>query len=204
MNNTFPNNGLYVITQGQNLFLDTQQALDAGAKVVQYRDKSNNDISRHHQAESLQELCQQYSVPLIINDDVKLAIDVGAAGVHLGRDDGNIQNAREQLGNNKFIGTSCYNSLDLALSAQKDGANYVAFGRFFHSASKPEAKPADISLLSIAKQKIHIPIVAIGGITHNNGHILLQAGADLLAVINAVYEQPDPYNAALTFNRLFK
>ena len=204
MNNTFPNTGLYVITQGKKLLNDTRHALDAGAQVVQYRDKSNNDLKRHQQAESLRILCQQYSVPLIINDDIKLAIAVDAAGVHLGQEDGNLQTARAQLGDNKFIGISCYNNMQLALTAQKHTADYVAFGRFFPSSSKPEAKPADIELLTSAKQKIHIPIVAIGGINHNNGHRLLDAGADLLAVINAVYEQPDPYNAVLTFNKLFK
>lgn len=199
----FPNKGLYIITHGDNILDDTKAALDAGAKVVQYRDKSSDTEKRQHEAMHLQALCHRYEVPLIINDDISLAKQINANGVHLGADDGDIASAREHLGDKALIGVSCYNTLALALSAQQQGADYVAFGRFYPSQTKPQTVQADLPLLLEAKQQLQLPIVAIGGIKASNALPLLNAGADLLAVINAVYGQPDAYNATKKLTNIF-
>jgi thiamine-phosphate pyrophosphorylase len=137
-------------------------------------------------ARELLELCHAHNVPLIINDNVELAKTIGADGVHLGKDDGSISEARQRLGESAIIGVSCYNSLERAIKAEKQGANYVAFGRFFASNSKPLAAPAEIGTLTAAKKVLTLPIVAIGGILPANGASLLNAGADLLAVIGGL------------------
>ena len=197
MTKQFPATGLYIITDhslpDQQIINTTQIALTAGAKVVQLRHKqSGSGLSL---AQTLRSLCHQHQVPLIINDDPKLAAQIDADGVHLGKDDTDITSAREQLGEQAIIGISCYNSLELALKAQSQGADYVAFGRFFSSTSKPDATPADVQLLSEARLQINIPIVAIGGITPENSGLLLEAGADCLAVIQGIYGQSNPEQA---------
>jgi len=200
-----PTRGLYAITQPDNKTTDTlleevAAAIRGGAVIVQYRDK--NPIDAVATAAKLLELCRQHTVPLIINDNIELAVTIGADGVHLGQTDGNIAQARKQLGQNAIIGVSCYNSLELAITAETEGANYVAFGRFFPSTSKPLAAPAQLQTLHQAKAKLNVPIVAIGGILPENGQSLLKAGADLLAVIGGLFDH-EPEQSARAYQELF-
>lgn len=204
---TFPG-GLYAITlettDTPHLLAQVEAALTGGVAAVQYRDKSTDVARRHEQASELVTLCHQFGVPLIVNDDLRLADLSGADGVHLGRDDGSVREARIILGKDKLIGTSCYQSLELALAAQTAGANYVAFGSFFPSPTKPAAPRADTALLVEAAHQIHVPIVAIGGITLANASALLDAGADGLAVLSALFDAADIGAAAHDLNRLFE
>jgi thiamine-phosphate pyrophosphorylase len=170
---------------------------------VQYRDKSTDVARRHEQASELVTLCHQFGVPLIVNDDLRLADLCGADGVHLGRDDGSVREARIILGRDRLIGASCYQSLALAEAAQTAGADYVAFGSFFASTTKPAAERAELALLTEASSRIQIPIVAIGGITHLNASQLLDAGADSIAVLSALFTAADIRAAAHAFNQLF-
>ena len=202
---TFPSSGLYVITQTTNKSPDTiinevAAAIKGGAVVVQYRDK--NPVDALFVGRELVKICRQENILLLINDDIELAKQVNADGVHLGREDGAIASARERLGSDAIIGVSCYNAVDQALSAQAQGATYAAFGRFFPSSSKPLALPADIETLRQAKLALTIPIVAIGGILPNNGAQLLAAGADLLAVIGGVFDH-QPEQSARAYQALF-
>ena len=202
----FPSSGLYAITQTEHKSLDTivievEAALRGGAVVVQYRDKQSRDAD--HLASQLLKLCKQYKVPLLINDNVELALRVGADGVHLGREDGSIERARQRLGKHAILGVSCYDSVEHAQQAQTQGATYVAFGRFFSSSSKPLALPASIETLRVAKQVLTVPIVAIGGILPENGSLLLEAGADMLAVIGGLFDE-QPEQAARTYQALFE
>lgn len=202
----FPS-GLYAITpetaDTDRLLTQVEAVLAGGAAVVQYRDKSNDVARRHEQASELLVLCRQFGVPLIINDDLRLADLCDADGVHLGRDDGSVAKARVILGPDKFIGASCYQSLDLARAAQDAGANYVAFGSFYPSSTKPQAEHAELALLHAARTAIHVPIVAIGGITPANAGALIDAGADSLAVLSALFDAPDARDGAQAFNYLF-
>jgi thiamine-phosphate pyrophosphorylase len=202
----FPNYGLYAITQTDHktptaVIDDVAAALKGGAKAIQYRDKTTRDA--YALACQLQALCQQYQVPFIVNDSIELAKALEADGVHLGQDDGDIATARVRLGAKAIIGVSCYNSLERAVAMQKQGATYVAFGRFFPSSSKPLAKPAELQTLVQAKQQLTIPIVAIGGILPSNALPLLQAGADVLAVISGVFDQ-QPEQSAKEYQALFE
>lgn len=199
-----PKNGLYAITpdgkSAEEILVFSQAVLNGGATILQYRDKSAND--KKSIAIELCKLCHAYNVPLIINDNVQLAEEVGADGVHLGKDDGDVLAVRQHLGEKAIIGVSCYNSFERAVQAQKDGATYVAFGRFFSSTSKPLAAPAQIGTLSAAKKVLTVPIVAIGGILPENGVQLLRAGADLLAVIGGLATH-NPNDAARHYQALF-
>ena len=148
-------------------------------------------------------LCHDHGIPLIINDDVELAVAVGAHGVHLGKADSTVRSARKQLGAEAIIGVSCYNELERAVEAASEGADYVAFGRFFPSQSKPDTVTADPELLRQARQRLGIPVVAIGGITPENGQPLITAGAQLLAAIHGVFGQADVQAAARRYAELF-
>ena len=199
--------GLYAITPE---CADTAQllhrvglALAGGASTVQYRNKGDDVALQHEQATELLELCRSYHVPLIINDNLRLADLVDADGIHLGRDDVSLKEARIILGPDKIIGVSCYNGLEQAQEAEAQGADYVAFGSFFPSPTKPAAVQAPIALLELAKQTLTVPIVAIGGITLDNAATLVAAGADALAVITAVFEAADIKAAAQNFSNLF-
>ena len=178
-------------------------ALAGGARVIQYRDKRGDPAGRAAIAHELNRLCVEHGAPLLINDDVALAAEVGAAGVHIGRDDSDLAHTRARLGDAAIIGVSCYNELERALAAQAGGADYVAFGRFFPSHTKPNAVQATTALLHAARARLDIPIVAIGGITPENGATLLEAGADALAVIEGVFGQVDIQAAAERYARLF-
>ena len=187
--------GLYLITPDDpdtaSLLARTAPLLAAGATWLQYRNKTAGDALRHEQAVALQSLCRQAGVPLIVNDDVRLAKAIGAAGVHLGEEDGDIAAARALLGAEATIGSSCYDQLQLAEAAVAAGADYVAFGAFFPSRSKAGTRRATVDLLSQAAS-LGVPRVAIGGITPDNAGSLIEAGADLIAVISGVYDAPDP------------
>lgn len=203
MKAAFPDSGLYAITggtrwKGEALVHATIRAISGGARVIQYRDKQHESITV---ARKLMQICRQTNTPLIINDNVALARECGADGVHLGRDDQSVAEARRILGADAIIGVSCYNSLETAQAARDQGVDYVAFGRFFKSRSKPGAAAANPEILS--RFEPGIPKVAIGGITPSNGAGLLDAGADLLAVIDGVFGQPDPGIAAKAYADLF-
>lgn len=200
--------GLYAITQSSNgdsqrLFDEVDAALRGGAKIIQYRDKSSDSKRRRYEAEHLQTLCDRFSVPLIINDDIGLAKTIGATGVHLGKGDASLLVARKELGDQAIIGVSCYNSLKLAEEAEIAGADYIAFGSFFNSPSKPEAVKADLSLLQNWGHH-KTPACAIGGITTENGSELLNAGVDMLAVISNLWNATDIEQQARVFSNLFR
>ncbi len=199
----FPKSGLYAITKPENksideIISDVEAALKAGLCALQYRDKQ--PIDEFYLAGALKELCHSYHTPLIINDHVDLAKKIGADGVHLGKEDGKIQYARQQLGQTAIIGVSCYNDINLAIQAEKNSANYVAFGRFYPSSSKPLAAPAELKTLTLAKNSITVPIVAIGGILPTNSQTLLDAGADVLAVIGGIFTET-PYESTLAYRQ---
>ena len=199
--------GLYAIVDseilGDNVVGAAEQAVLGGARVLQYRDKKRSAKTRRQQAISLQRLCHGHQIPLIINDDVELALAVGAAGVHLGKDDVDITIARAKMGDDKIIGVSCYNELRRAQAAERAGADYVAFGSFYASRSKPDAVAASTELLVKAKQALSIPIVAIGGITVANAVPLIAAGADAVAVINGIFATNNYCKAAEQYAMLF-
>jgi thiamine-phosphate pyrophosphorylase len=200
--------GLYAITDSYLIPADkltgqVAAAIRGGAAVIQYRDKSSSPAQRQQQAAALVSLCHDHGIPLIINDDVELAVAVGAHGVHLGKADSTVRSARKQLGANAIIGVSCYNELERAVEAASEGADYVAFGRFFPSQSKPDTVTADPELLRQARQRLGIPVVAIGGITSENGQPLITAGAQLLAAIHGVFGQADVQAAARRYAELF-
>ena len=201
--------GLYAITDSkllspEHLIQAVAQAIQGGAVMIQYRDKGD-DTARHlWEAQDLYNLCRPLGIPLIINDDVELAAQIMADGVHLGQDDGEIATARARLGERAIIGVSCYNELERAIAAEAAGADYVAFGSFYPSQVKPNAVRASPELLTEAKARLSIPVVAIGGINADNGAPLVAAGADLLAVINAVFGQADVTAAASRITQYFK
>ncbi len=200
--------GLYAITDStlitpEAMISAVGMAIQGGARAIQYRDKSSDQARRQWEANDLINVCRSLHVPLIINDDVELAASIGADGIHLGQDDADLQAARTQMGEHAIIGISCYNSLERAIEAETVGADYVAFGRFFPSATKPDAIQASPELLTQAKARLQIPVVAIGGITPDNGGSLVTAGADALAVIHGVFGQQDITAAAARYADLF-
>ncbi|NWG88144.1 MAG: thiamine phosphate synthase [Hydrogenophilaceae bacterium] len=199
--------GLYAVTPDWNdskrLLASTEAILAGGCRIVQYRNKAASDCHRQEQAGALRALTRRYHALLIVNDFVDLALQIEADGVHLGGDDGDLAAARARLGAGKILGASCYDDLGLARRAQTAGADYVAFGSFFPSQVKPDARRASLDLLRAARAEIELPICAIGGITASNGRALVEAGADLLAVISALYEADDPKAAAEEFASLF-
>ena len=203
-----PARGLYAIADstlhsGRALERAVTRAIAGGARMIQYRDKSEDADRRRADAAMLVRSCGRHGVPMIVNDDVELALEVSADGVHLGRDDLDPSAARARLGNHFIIGVSCYNRLELAEAAQQKGADYVAFGSMFPSATKPAATPAEITTVASARERIQLPIVAIGGITPENGGLLLDAGVDLLAVVRGVFGHDDPAEAARRYAQLF-
>jgi thiamine-phosphate pyrophosphorylase len=198
--------GLYAITPDEldtaKLLRKVKLALQGGVRVVQYRNKLADAATRLEQAAALLHLAREFAVPLIINDDAQLAKQVDADGVHLGGEDGSVAAARALLGAEKIIGVSCYNRLELAHQAKNQGADYVAFGAVFSSTVKPDAPVATLTLLKQARCEIHVPIVAIGGITLANGAQVLQAGAHAMAVISALFDADDICLAARRFSNL--
>ena len=202
------NRGIYAITDcanttEQELLEKSENILKTGIALFQYRNKESDQQKKKRLVQELQSLCHQYNVPFIVNDDVLLAKDISADGVHLGKDDGDIHLARKTLGA-KIIGISCYNDIDRATEAEKSGADYIAFGAFFTSITKPDAKKAEIDLVKQAKLQLSIPIVAIGGITPENAKQLIDVNIDYLAVISGLYSASDTIKATQNYNDLFK
>lgn len=199
--------GLYAITpeglDTPRLLHAAEQALAGGARILQYRDKSSNATLRLEQASHLAALCRQHRATFIINDDLALAKAVRADGVHLGKDDQHLADARAELGAVTLIGISCYNDLSLGRAAARQGADYLAFGTFFPSGTKPLAVRAQPSLITQAKAEFGLPVVAIGGITPDNAAPLVAAGADMLAVIQSIFNQADILSAAARFRVFF-
>jgi thiamine-phosphate pyrophosphorylase len=200
----FPQYGLYAITDGPraDLLAVCTAALRGGAVVLQYRDKSSDAARRLAEASALSTLCANYDVPLIINDDIALAAAVGAAGVHIGADDADVLSARARLGANAIVGVSCYDSLDRARQWAQ-AASYLAFGAFFPSPTKPQARHATVDLLAAAKA-FGKPLVAIGGITPDNARSLIAAGSDFVAAISGVFAAADVEAAARAYATQFQ
>lgn len=205
--------GLYAITPTQltsaeheaELLRRTAIILQNGARVLQYRDKTQDTTKRLRQAHALKKLCDEHNAVFIINDDVHLAQACDADGVHLGQSDDCLETARDVLGWEAIIGITCHHRIDLAQMAQDAGASYVAFGAFFPSSTKPEATHAPLNLIGHAREHITLPICAIGGITAHNAPQLINAGApDMLAVVSDVYLHNDVAHQARKFARFFK
>ncbi len=201
--------GLYAITDSQlmagKLLEYVEAALDGGVTLLQYRDKSTDQARRLREAEALLGLCERYKTRLIINDDAELAARIGA-GVHLGQTDGPLTPARSLLGRQAIIGATCHSQLELAEQAAREGASYVAFGRFFNSTTKPGAPAASLELLDQARASLQLPICAIGGITLDNAAPLVSHGADLLAVVHGLFGADSAEQVtrrARAFNALF-
>ncbi len=197
---------IYAITDpdllpGKRLVDGVKQALDAGIHTIQYRDKPATPELKLERAMALSTLCNHYGAQLIINDDAKLAKAVNAAGVHLGQSDQDIQSARALLGPNAIIGVTCHDSLDLAQHAAVQGANYVAFGRFYPSHTKAFAPAAPLSILTEANVSLTLPTVAIGGITVDNMAPLKIAGAQSVAVCHNLFGATDIAAACQRFIR---
>jgi thiamine-phosphate pyrophosphorylase len=199
--------GLYAITPDMadlnTLVHKTQLAIEGGAFMVQYRSKKQDHAVKMQQCAAILRLCREYGVPCIVNDDVEMCRILEADGVHLGENDDNIAEVRRILGEDAIIGSSCYDQLDRAKQAQKEGATYVAFGAVFPTPTKPNAPRATLELLREAKREIHIPIVAIGGITVNNAHDVIEAGVDAIAVITSLFEAKTIKETAETFLKMF-
>lgn len=196
--------GLYAIADSsilsdEELLEKIEIVLKNGAAMLQYRDKSG--IFKH--AVEIKRLCDQYNIPLIINDNLQLVKQLDADGVHLGKNDGDLNFARDLLGTNKIIGISCYNDLNRALEMQTQGATYIAFGAFFSSNTKPLAVKADLGLLKEAKRKLSLPIVCIGGITLENADQLTLNGADYIAVIQGLFKSNDLAKTTQQFSKKF-
>ena len=205
--------GLYLIADTaqlaeKNIDKHIASLIEAGVSMIQFRDKTHHAEEHealqrtHHLAQTIQAQCRIYDIPFIINDDVSLAVTINADGVHLGRDDMDVWEARQQLGANKYIGVSCYASASRALQAQQNGADYIAFGAVFNSATKPQAKTLGASIneslctLEKLSGGIEIPICAIGGITPNQAKRVLECGVQMIAVASGILKAGDPCQAA--------
>ncbi len=207
MRDSFIIKGLYAITPDMadlnTLVHKTQLVIEGGAFMVQYRSKIQDRAVKIQQCAAILRLCREYGVPCIVNDDVEMCRILEADGVHLGENDDNIAEVRHILGEDAIIGSSCYDQLDRAKQAQKEGATYVAFGAVFPTPTKPNAPRATLELLREAKREIHIPIVAIGGITVNNAHDVIETGVDAIAVITSLFEAKTIKETAETFLKMF-
>jgi thiamine-phosphate pyrophosphorylase len=200
--------GLYAITPedltGTALFARVRAALSGGAAVVQYRDKSRDHARRAGTARALQKLCKQFGACLLINDDLELTLAIHADGVHLGAADGDLWAARQALGAGRLLGASCYADFERARVAVSAGADYVAFGAVYASATKPLAERAPLSLFSRCRAQLRVPTCAIGGITVDNAASLLAAGADMVAVISDLFEAADVQARAAAYQHIFE
>ena len=204
-----PLRGLYAITDEKLIAPDEfsntlERALLGGTTIIQYRDKSKDSSKRLEQASLLKALCETHGAALIINDDIELARSVAAHGVHLGKDDSSIDEARKMLGESTIIGISCYNQLHKALEAEQAGADYVAFGTMFASPTKPAAATAGTDLITEAKKQLSIPVCAIGGIDSSNVEDVVNAGADMTALISGLFAAQDIQSTARHISELFR
>jgi thiamine-phosphate pyrophosphorylase len=200
--------GLYVITEDQLLNFDevytrTEEILCCHISVLQYRKKNAPYEQKKDEALALKKLCNKFNTPFIINDDLDLAVEIDSDGIHLGEDDVSCKQARSLLGENKIIGISCYNDPDSAELAYNESADYLAFGAMYKTTTKQRTRQASLELLVRAKQRFPVPLVAIGGITPENCRPVLEAGADLLAVVSCVYHAEQPCEVISNFNTHF-
>lgn len=199
--------GLYAVTperaDGARLLAEVDAALQGGCRILQFRDKINPMPERVTRARALRELTLRHGARLLINDDIALCMLIGADGVHLGADDGNLALARAILGPQRLLGASCYADLSKARAADALGVDYLAFGALYPSATKPDAARATVDLIFQAKTTLTAKICAIGGITVDNAAPVIAAGADLLAVITDLFDAPDIATRATQYQRLF-
>jgi thiamine-phosphate pyrophosphorylase len=199
--------GLYAVTPADNLLPRLSAlvglALEGGARLVQYRNKEAPMPLKRSQAAELLRICHAHDAKLIVNDDVWLAIEIGADGVHLGRDDADPVMARQALGPKRLLGVSCYGDVERAVAAEAAGADYVAIGSMFASATKPNATRAPLELITETKRRVKVPVAAIGGIKLENAPAVLAAGADMVAVVSDLFDAMDIKGRAAAFQKLF-
>jgi thiamine-phosphate pyrophosphorylase len=199
--------GLYLVTPDWDdtdlLLALTQQALDAGAALVQYRNKTASQSLRREQAAALLALCRRHGRPLIVNDHIGLCRELDADGVHVGGTDATVASVRAELGPYKIVGASCYGQLALARAAEQAGASYVAFGGFYPSKVKVYEVSTPPQIVARAREQLRAPVVVIGGMTVENARPLVGIGADMVAAISSIYLAADPYAAAKEFVNLF-
>jgi thiamine-phosphate pyrophosphorylase len=201
--------GLYVITDKKLIprerFIETaEKAIRGGARIIQLREKDTKEEEIVRLGRKLIEITRRYEIPLIINDSPELSREIGADGVHLGKEDHEISEVRTILGNEAIIGVSCYGDIERGLKAEREGADYVVFGTPFFTPTKPDRKPTPFEVLKEAVRRIKTtPIFAIGGITKENAGSVLETGVDGIAVITAVFSSPDPEKAARDLAYLF-
>jgi thiamine-phosphate pyrophosphorylase len=203
--------GVYALTPDDNLLPRllalVESALIGGVRWVQYRNKIAPPALRKAEASALLKVCNAHGAKLIVNDDVWLAVEIGAHGAHVGRDDlpgGSLATARQALGPNRILGVSCYDDLARAEVAVDAGADYIAFGSLFPSVSKPQASRASLDVIREAKRRFPVPVVGIGGITTKNAAEVLAAGADMIAVLSDLFDAMDIRKQAEKFQQLFK
>ena len=205
MNARWPRRGLYLVTPDEHdtsRLITRVEAVLGSAVLLQYRNKSADRGLQLEQASALLVLCRARGVALIVNDNADIAHAIGADGVHLGEHDEPIEKVREPLGGDAIIGVSCYDDVQRAEAAANAGADYLAFGAFFASPTKPNAPRATLPLLQQSR-RFQLPLVAIGGITPDNAKAVIAAGADLIAVISGVFDAPDPAAASRAYAALF-
>ncbi|AXF85327.1 Thiamine-phosphate synthase [Ephemeroptericola cinctiostellae] len=200
--------GLYAVTPNWDdtdlLLTATEEVIRGGARMVQYRHKDIDAAMRKIQASALQQLCRDYLVPFIINDDVDLCMELNADGIHVGGTDAPIADVRQRVGAHKIVGASCYGSMDLARAAARDGASYVAFGGFYPSLVKKYEVSTSANIVAQAKTELDAPVVVIGGMTVENCGVLIAQGADMVAAISSIYARIDRTKAAQEMSDLFK
>ena len=199
--------GLYLVTPDwddtEKMLACSEQALNSGATVLQYRHKSADAALRRLQARALQTLCRRHGCLFIINDHVDLCLELDADGIHVGGTDASVQEARKAVGPDKIVGASCYGDLALAHRSHQEGASYVAFGGFYPSRIKKYPVTTPFGIVSQSKSEIPLPVVVIGGMTTENCPPLIAAGADMVAAISSVYMTDNPESAARSFVELF-
>lgn len=199
--------GLYAVTPDESdtarLLALAERVLAGGPALLQYRNKTADPALRRAQARGLQALCRAAGVPYVVNDDLALALEIGADGAHLGRDDGPPAAARAALGAQRILGLTCYADWSRATEGAAVGADYIAFGAMFPSVTKPNAPPAPFAMITRAKRELGLPVAAIGGITLANAPQVLAAGADLLAVVSDVFAAGDPAARVAAYRALF-
>ena len=205
-----PLHGLYAITPDDRLLPRlsalVEAALQGGARLVQYRNKQAPAPLRRAQAAEMVRICHAYGAKLIVNDDLWLAIEIGADGVHVGRDDlpgKDMATAREALGPKRLLGVSCYDDLARVEAAAKAGADYIGIGSMFPSTTKPGATNASFDVLAEAKRRFKGPVAAIGGISIKNAPQVIGAGADMVAVVSDLFDAMDIGRRAEEFQKLF-
>jgi thiamine-phosphate pyrophosphorylase len=199
--------GLYLVTPDwddtEKLVASSELALRGGATILQYRHKTADAVLRKQQAQALKTLCQRYQCLFIINDHVDLCLELDADGIHVGGTDASVAQVRNAVGPNKIVGASCYGDLQLAHTAHRQGASYVAFGGFYPSRIKKYPVTTPFNIVTLSKREIALPCVVIGGMSIENCQPLITAGADMVAAISSVYMTESPELAARGFTTLF-